>query len=118
MMTMAVRFTAQMVAMARVGLVTARPVSPILDRVSHGDDGANRRWTWRLGIVADRLLGAAAVVLEIAMTIYRWRVRTRCPERFGALCRVLVRGRMNSCLVEFFDGWRVVTSRNYVRRCR
>lgn len=49
-------------------------------------------------------------------TIYRWRVRTRLPERFGQRCRVLVRGKMNSCLVEFKDGFRVVTSRNYVRK--
>jgi hypothetical protein len=48
---------------------------------------------------------------------YAWRVRTRFPERFGSLCRVLVRGALNSCLVEFEDGFRVVTSRNYVRRC-
>jgi hypothetical protein len=48
--------------------------------------------------------------------MYVWRVRTRLPERFGQVCRVLVRGSMNSCLVEFLDGYRVVTSRNYVRR--
>lgn len=47
---------------------------------------------------------------------YRWRVRSRLAERFGQKCRVLVRGAMNSCLVEFEDGYRVVTSRNYVRR--
>jgi hypothetical protein len=52
------------------------------------------------------------------VTVYRWRVRTRLPERFGQLCRVLVRGGMNSCLVQFEDGYRVVTSRNYVRRAR
>lgn len=46
-----------------------------------------------------------------------WRVRTRFPERFGQRCRVLCRSRrMNSALVEFADGYRVVTSRNYVRR--
>lgn len=49
---------------------------------------------------------------------YYWRVRTRFPERFGQTCRVLARGRMNSCLVEFADGYRVVTSRNYVRRLK
>jgi hypothetical protein len=49
---------------------------------------------------------------------YVWRVRTRLPERFGSLCAVLVRGAMNSALVEFEDGFRVVTSRNYVRRAR
>jgi len=51
------------------------------------------------------------------MTLYTWRVRTRLPERFGTLCRVLVRGGMNSALVQFeSDGYRVVTSRNYLRK--
>jgi hypothetical protein len=50
------------------------------------------------------------------MFIYYWRVRTRYPERFGQCCAVLVRGKMNSCLVEFEDGYRTVTSRNYVRK--
>lgn len=46
-----------------------------------------------------------------------WRVRTKLPERFGQLCRVLVRSkRMNSALVEFEDGYKVITSRNYVRK--
>jgi hypothetical protein len=49
-------------------------------------------------------------------SLYRWRVRTRLPERFGQACRVLARGALNSCLVEFEDGYRVVTSRNYLRR--
>lgn len=49
------------------------------------------------------------------MTHY-WRVRTRLPERMGQACRVLIRGAMNSVLVEFSDGYRVLTSRNYVRR--
>mgnify|MGYP001415141829 CR=1 FL=1 len=49
------------------------------------------------------------------MTHY-WRVKTRLPERFGCACIVLVRGRMNSILVEFEDGYRVVTSRWNVRR--
>lgn len=47
-----------------------------------------------------------------------WRVRTRLPQRFGERCRVLIRGGCNSCLVEFADGSRVVTSRNYLRRVR
>lgn len=45
-----------------------------------------------------------------------WRVRTRLSERFGQPCKVLARGRMNSCLVEFEDGYQVITSRWYVRR--
>jgi hypothetical protein len=47
---------------------------------------------------------------------YYWRVRTRLPGRFGQRCAVLVRGRKNTALVEFEDGYRVTTSRNYVRR--
>lgn len=48
---------------------------------------------------------------------YVWRVRTRLAERFGHRCRVVVRAtRMNSALVEFEDGYRVVTSRNFFRR--
>lgn len=49
--------------------------------------------------------------------IYYW-LRTRLPERFGQRCAVLVRGKMNSCLVEFEDGYKVVTSRNYIRRIK
>ena len=45
---------------------------------------------------------------------YIWRVKTRLPERYLTPCRVLVRGRRNTCLVEFEDGYRVITSRNYV----
>jgi len=46
-----------------------------------------------------------------------WRVRKYLPERYGQTCRVLARGRMNSCLVEFAaDGCRVVTSRWFARR--
>ena len=45
-----------------------------------------------------------------------WRVRTHLPERFGQRCRIVCRGAMNSCVVEFEDGIFVVTSRWYVRR--
>ena len=46
---------------------------------------------------------------------YYWRVKTRLPERKGDPCRVLARGKMNSTLIEFEDGYKVVTSRNYIR---
>ena len=49
--------------------------------------------------------------------LYRWHWRKRMPERFGQLFRLLARGTMNSCLIEFLsDGWRVVTSRNALRK--
>jgi hypothetical protein len=47
---------------------------------------------------------------------YYWRVKTRYPERKGQFCRVISRGKMNSCLVEFADGFKTITSRNYVRK--
>jgi len=47
---------------------------------------------------------------------FYWRVRAKLPERFNQPCRVVSRGKMNSCLVEFADGFRVVSSRNFVRR--
>jgi len=50
------------------------------------------------------------------MTRYIWRVMTRLPERDMSLCKVLARGKMNTCLVEFEDGYRVTTSRNYVMK--
>jgi hypothetical protein len=49
---------------------------------------------------------------------YYWRVRSRLPDRFEQKVRVLIRGGMNSCYVEFEDGFRAVTSRNYLRRVR
>jgi hypothetical protein len=49
--------------------------------------------------------------------LYRWRVKTRLPERFGTLLRVLARGGRNTCEVEFLDdGYRAYTSRNYLRK--
>ena len=51
------------------------------------------------------------------MTLYRWVWRARLPDRYGQHCRVLARGTLNSCLLEFVtDGWRVVTSRNGIRK--
>jgi hypothetical protein len=50
------------------------------------------------------------------MTQYIWRVKSRLPERYLTPCKVLARGRMNTCLVEFEDGYRVTTSRNYLMK--
>jgi len=47
-----------------------------------------------------------------------WYWRKRLPERKGQQCRVLVRGQMNSVLVEFKDGFKCVTSRYAVRRIK
>jgi hypothetical protein len=51
--------------------------------------------------------------------LYRWHWRKRLPDRHGQVFRVLCRGALNSCLIEFVsDGWRVVTSRNALRRVK
>lgn len=47
-----------------------------------------------------------------------WYWRCRLPERKGQRCRVVSRGKMNSALVEFEDGLRVITSRYAVRKAR
>ena len=44
--------------------------------------------------------------------VYLWDRK----DRKGQFCRVLVRGKMNSCCVEFEDGYTMVTSRNALRR--
>lgn len=53
--------------------------------------------------------------MEAGMT-HRWHWRKWLPERHGQPCRVLATGRMNSALVEFEDGARVITSRYAVRK--
>lgn len=48
--------------------------------------------------------------------MYPYRYHWNRMGRKGTLCRVLVRGKMNSCLVEFEDGYLAVTSRNALRK--
>lgn len=55
--------------------------------------------------------------LDLARYPLYWRVRKVQPERHGQRLRVLIRSRrMNVALVEFADGYRCITSRNYFRR--
>lgn len=46
---------------------------------------------------------------------HKWFWKSRLPERKGQECRILARGKMNSILVEFTDGYKVITSRYAVR---
>jgi hypothetical protein len=46
--------------------------------------------------------------------IYRWDRQ----GRKGQPCHLLQRGTMNSCLVEFADGYRMVTSRNAIKKAK
>ena len=47
---------------------------------------------------------------------YRWvGDRWRSEDRHGERCRILAVGRMYVALVEFVDGFRMLTSGNFVR---
>ena len=52
--------------------------------------------------------------------IYRWAKYLGMPvldgERKGERCKVLARGKRNSCLIEFPDGLQAVTSRNALKK--
>ena len=50
------------------------------------------------------------------MMTHLWFWKAILGERKGQPCRVLCHGKLNSILVEFEDGFRVVTSRYAVRR--
>ena len=49
---------------------------------------------------------------------YRWHWKARLPERRGQVFRVVCRGKLNACLIQFEDGFQVVTSRNALRKAR
>lgn len=67
--------------------------------------------------VKDTLAGAGdAMTHELYPYIWYWRARL--PQRHRQPCRVLARGRMNSVLVQFPDGFLVVTSRYAVRKIK
>jgi hypothetical protein len=63
---------------------------------------------------------ALAIVAEEFPYVYRWAKYLGMPvlngERKGQPCKVLLRGKRNSCLIEFPDGYQAVTSRNAVRK--
>jgi len=55
------------------------------------------------------------------VTLYRyaWRNNSKRETLQNRICRVLVRGAMNSALVEFVDnGQREVISRNAIRKAK
>ena len=50
--------------------------------------------------------------------VFRW-TRPGLKGRKGTVCRLLKRGRMNSCSIEFLsDGYRAIVSRNAIRKMR
>ena len=49
---------------------------------------------------------------DVTPLIFEWDRQ----GRKGQVCRMLIRGKLNSCLLEFVDGFKMVVSRNSVRR--
>jgi hypothetical protein len=64
----------------------------------------------------------SVVVIEQWPYVYRWARYLGMPVlggiRKGQRCKVLVRGKRNSCLIEFPDGFQTVTSRNALRKAQ
>ena len=50
--------------------------------------------------------------------VFKWKNNEKRKALFEKKCRVLVRGRANSALVEFEDGQREVISRNAIKNDR
>jgi hypothetical protein len=63
-------------------------------------------------------MGGNAKVVEVTPFTHVWYWRARLPDRKGQPCRVLARGALNSALVEFADGAKVITSRYAVRKSK
>jgi hypothetical protein len=61
-------------------------------------------------MMSETAVGASAAYDRV------WYWRSRLPERKGQRCRVVVGGTMNTVMVEFEDGKKVITSRWAVRR--
>jgi hypothetical protein len=82
-----------------------------------------------LAFAIGKTLGMTGVGLSVIFAalvewpyVYRWARYLGMPvldgARKGQLCKVLVRGKRNSCLIEFPDGLQAVTSRNALRKAR
>jgi hypothetical protein len=76
----------------------------------------------KAGMMTGLLPGIAIAVVAEFPYVYRWARYLGLPvlggERKGQPCKVLARGKRNSCLIEFPDGLQAVTSRNALRRAR
>jgi hypothetical protein len=50
--------------------------------------------------------------------VFYWNRHSGGMNRKGLTCRVTARGKMNSCRVEFADGYVMITSRNAIRKAK
>lgn len=65
---------------------------------------------------------AAVVWIDTAIEdlsyTFRWGNNSKRAQLKGLRCKVLARGKMNSCLVEFKDGQKEIVSRNALRKAK
>src|SRR3990167_3810205 len=83
------------------------------------ESGLKRTWRKKPNIWPNSSLNGSSVMTKDYPLVWFWRVQPwpgRCVDRKGQRCRVVCRGALNSVLVEFEDGYRVVTSRYAVRK--
>lgn len=66
--------------------------------------------------MANRLRGRCGYPEDEPFRVTLHEDKLEEPSTWKKTCRVLVRGRMNSILIEFADGLKVVTSRLAARR--
>lgn len=65
----------------------------------------------------DATTGGGTIVLASAFVYYyAWRNSPKRETLYKRTCRVVARGRMNSCLIEFENGQRECVSRNAIRK--
>jgi hypothetical protein len=57
-------------------------------------------------------------IVKLVESTHTWHGRKFLPERHGQRCRIAVKGRGRSALVEFADGYRTMTSVALLRRIR
>jgi hypothetical protein len=57
--------------------------------------------------------GLCAPILRNKLHTYEWK---KLPDRKGAYCILLSSGKKNSVLVQFEDGFKIITSRYAIRK--
>jgi hypothetical protein len=80
--------------------------------LAHVSDVAGPEKTEKLKCEANRVRGGGPAAAPLYM------FRRAGAGRQGQICRMTARGSMNSCRLEFNDGFELITSRNALRRVR
>lgn len=91
-----------------------RKVNTAARRLDNGCDGVHPS-AWP----KDKMAEYKRLAQEVTSTpvyVYRWGNNAKRATMKGRKCKVICRGAMNSCLIEFGDGQRETVSRNALRK--